>query len=317
MCFLLGTGLGGCATDDPAATGWDAHFEVFEEELQDLQADLAISGLAYVVVENGRVLRTGEFGAARAPDSTSFTAATPLRIASVTKAFSAVVAVQLAESGMLDLEAPARQFAPGLSLPDAVRVRHLLTHTSEGEIGSEYVYGTTRYAMLGKVIEGITDSSLSDVIAQRILEPAGMRSYPSPGLGSHAGLVSTTHDMGAFLVALDRGVLLEPSALERFAIPSRTDAGALLPVSLGWFAQTVQGQRLTWSFGQDDPDHSGALLLRLPDRKLSLFILANANVISDPFRLLMGDASKVAVRDELSAAVCLLCTRAPAAAPCP
>jgi predicted Zn-dependent protease len=34
------------------------------------------------------------------------------------------------------------------------------------------------------------------------------------------------------------------------------------------------------------------LLVRLPERKLSLFILANSNVLSDPFRLLMGDVTK-------------------------
>ena len=54
-------------------------------------------------------------------------------------------------------------------------------------------------------------------------------------------------------------------------------------MSLGWFSQVVQGERLTWSFGQDEPEHSGALLLRLPERNLSLFVLANSNVLSDPF----------------------------------
>ena len=52
--------------------------------------------------------------------------ATPLRIASVTKSLTAVVALQLVEEGRLDLEAPARRDAPGLKLPDDVRVRHLV-----------------------------------------------------------------------------------------------------------------------------------------------------------------------------------------------
>jgi tetratricopeptide (TPR) repeat protein len=56
--------------------------------------------------------------------------------------------------------------------------------------------------------------------------------------------------------------------------------------------QTVQEQVVMWSFGQDDPEHSGALLVRIPERGLSLFLLANANVLSDPFRLFMGDVSK-------------------------
>ncbi len=119
-----------------------------------------------------------------------------------------------------------------------------------------------------------------------------MEAYPSPALGTHAGLVSTTRDMGEFLTALERGELLEPASLARLDAPSQSTTGKPLPVSLGWFSQTVQGERLVWSFGQDDPEHSGALLLRVPERNLSLFILANSNVLSDPFRLLMGDISK-------------------------
>jgi hypothetical protein len=94
------------------------------------------------------------------------------------------------------------------------------------------------------------------------------------------------------LTALERDALLPSDVLERLAVPSRASNGMRLPTSLGWFAQSVQGQRVMWSFGQDDPEHSGALLIRLPERGLSLFLLANSNVLSDPFRLLMGDATK-------------------------
>lgn len=226
------------------------------------------------------------------PDSTPFTVSTPLRIASVTKSVAAVVAMQLVDEGRLDLDAPARQYAPGLSIPDDVTVRHLLSHTSEGTVGTDYVYSSSRYAMLGQVIEAVADTSLDAVIRARVLEPSAMRAYPSPDLGAHAALVSTVRDMGKYLTALEQGKLLQPRALEELASPSRTPSGTLLPVSLGWFAQTVQGQSVMWSFGQDDPEHSGALLVRLAEQRLSLFVLANSNVLSDPFRLLMGDVTK-------------------------
>lgn len=261
-------------------------------ELRDLQSALAIPGLAYVIVSDSVPIASRAFGAAQAPDSTPFATSTPLRIASVTKSITAVIALQLVEEGRLDLDAPARQYAPGLSLPNEVRVRHLLSHTSEGTIGGGYVYSSSRYAMLTKVIEAAAGARFDEAIRTRILERAAMRSHSSPDLGAHAGLVSTVDDVGRYLTALERGALLRPEALGRLAVPSRTDAGVALPVSLGWFAQNVQGQSVMWSFGQDDPEHSGVLLVRLPDRKLSLFILANSNVLSDPFRLLMGDATK-------------------------
>lgn len=290
---LLGCITPGCAPTRQAAEGsWRSNIEVFEEEIKDFQDALAIPGLAYVIVEDGDVLAAGAFGVAQGAEPAPFTITTPLRLASVTKAITSVVAMQLVEGGMLNLDTPAHQYVRSRPLPDDIWVKHLLTHTSEGHVGTEYVYGTTRYALLGAAIEAIAGARLEDVLRQRILDRAGMQAYPSPALGAEGGLVSTTHDMGAFLAALDRGALLQATSLARLAAPSRTLDGTPLPVSLGWFAQTVQGQRVLWSFGQDDPEHSGALLVRLADRNLSLFVLANTNVLSDPFRLFMGDVTK-------------------------
>lgn len=289
LVLLIGCGTTGQTGNRSA---WISNVEMFEAELQDLQAALAIPGLAYVIVTDGGTVASGAFGVAQAPDRTPFTTSTPLRIASVTKSITAVIALQLVEEGELDLDAPARQYAPGLPLPADVLVRHLLTHTSEGAIGTEYVYSSSRYAMLAQVIEAVANARFDTVVRERILDRAAMQSYESPDLGAHAALVSTVDDIGRYMTALERGALLRPEGLARLAGPSRTPAGAALPVSLGWFAQTVQGQPVMWSVGQDDPEHSGALLVRLPARKLSLFILANANVLSDPFRLLMGDVTK-------------------------
>jgi CubicO group peptidase (beta-lactamase class C family) len=276
---------------DRSAT-WRPNIVAFEEEIQSLQSVLAIPGLAYAIVENGKTIATTAFGVEQGSGGRPFATSTPLRIASVTKTVTAVVALQLVEEGKLDLDAPARRYASSLRLPDDVLIRHLLTHTSEGHIGVEYVYGTTRYAMLEEVIEAILGESFETVIRERILERARMQVHPSPALGAHAGLVSTTDDMAAYLAALDRGELLRPASMARLESPSRSAAGTQLPVSLGWFTQTVQGQQIVWSFGQDDPEHSGALLVRIPARNLSLFVLGNANVLSDPFRLLMADGSK-------------------------
>ncbi|MBL0937683.1 MAG: beta-lactamase family protein [Gemmatimonadaceae bacterium] len=290
--------LGACTrsetgTNDVANPGdWTTNVEVFDSELSDLQNALAIPGIAYVIVSDTGPIASRAFGVAQAPDSTPFTTSSPLRIASVTKSISAVIAMQLAEEGLLDLEAPARQYAPSLSVPNDVRVRHLLSHTSEGSIGSDYVYSSSRFAMLRSVLEAVADTNFDAIVRSRILDRASMKPHPSPDLGAHAALVSTVDDVGKYLTALERGALLSTQALAKLAVPSRTESGAMLPVSLGWFAQTVQGKSIMWSFGQDDPEHSGALLIRLPEQRLSLFVLANSNVLSDPFRLLMGDASK-------------------------
>lgn len=133
--------LGACGMPDETSgrPDWSSNVSAFESELRDLQTALAIPGLAYVIVSDSGPIASGAFGKAQLPDSTPFTVSTPLRIASVTKSIAAVVAMQLVDEGRLDLDAPARQYAPGLSISNDVTVRHLLSHTSEGTVGTDYV----------------------------------------------------------------------------------------------------------------------------------------------------------------------------------
>ena len=123
-----------------------------------------------------------------------------------------------------------------------------------------------RYAMLGKVIEAVRRRELRGGPASARPRRAGMQVFPSPALGAHAGLVSTTRHG-----RLPRGPRPRRAAEPGFAAPACSPrparaTGASLPVSLGWFTQAVQGEARRRSFGQDDPDHSGALLVPGPRR---------------------------------------------------
>ncbi|TDF41995.1 hypothetical protein EYS14_03920 [Alteromonadaceae bacterium M269] len=280
----------------PAETseGWSSNIEQFESELSDLQTQLDIPGLAYVVIKNGDVIAKSSLGYEQGEKTNRrpFLTSTPLRIASVTKSLTAVVIMQLVEEGMLKLDTSVKALLPDEDISPEITLNHLLTHTSEGKIGETYVYSTSRYALLGKVIEKVTQKALAKVFGERLIAATDMKAFDSPYLGSHAGFVSNVNEMTHYFKALDKGVLLRPESMQRLVNPSRSTQGTKLPVSLGWFAQKVQGQDIVWSFGQDDPDHSGALWVYLPKHHLTLFILANANTLSDPFRLLMGDARK-------------------------
>jgi D-alanyl-D-alanine carboxypeptidase len=131
----------------------------------------------------------------------------PWNIGSVTKSFVAVVVLQLAEEGALDLDAGIDTFMPGL--PDAERItpRQLLQHTSGlaeyidepavvndqqrvwtpseliavaeaagrvGEPGGPFHYSNTNYIILGEIIEQVTGNSWADEVRTRIVEPLGL-----------------------------------------------------------------------------------------------------------------------------------------------
>jgi hypothetical protein len=82
---------------------------------------------------------------------------------------------------------------------------------------------------------------------------------------------------------------LSPKRFEEMTTASVSMKGLPMPVGVGFFSQTLANERVVWSFGQDDPEHSSALLLMLPTRNLALVLLANTDELSNPFRLLMGD----------------------------
>ena len=95
-----------------------------------------IPGVSFGVVVGDSLVYAGGVGYANKRARTPATADTPYLVASVTKLFTATLAIQLAAEGRLDLDAPIARY-----LPDSVRLpldpaghgitaRHLLTHSA-------------------------------------------------------------------------------------------------------------------------------------------------------------------------------------------
>jgi CubicO group peptidase (beta-lactamase class C family) len=259
----------------------------FSLRTQQLATELTIPGVAYAVIHNGKVLGKAAFHDANAAP---FAVDTPRRIASVTKTFTAVLLMRAVESGRLALDDSASKWHTDLRDRPEITVRHLAAHVSEGVPGTEFVYGSSRYARLGEILRAAYGAkSFEEVVRREIIEPAGMRWHDSPELGAHAALVSTVSDLAQFAVALQEQRLISRRAFGIMSTPFATAEGVKLPVGVGVFSQQIGGERVVWSFGQDDPDYGSALFLMLPKRKLTLVMLANTDELSNPFRLLMGN----------------------------
>jgi hypothetical protein len=63
--------------------------------------------------------------------------------------------------------------------------------------------------------------------------------------------------------------------------PFVSNSGKALPHGLGWFVENYRGTKLIWHFG-DFPNSFSALLLKVPEKKLSLYVLANSDALSEP-----------------------------------
>ncbi len=295
-------------------------FEKLEARLESLRKKWKVPGMSAAVVSGEKVVWSHGFGMANMATQQTATPDTIYHLASLTKPFAAVVLLQLVEQGRLNLETPVSQFGISLESPGTIRVRHLLTHTSEGVPGEEFRYSGNRFGQLDKILTGITSNSFAKEVSERILEPLALtNTAPNPlqvescrGAGrdpgtftlrlaqgyapdgvtpvpyrSHfvtaAGLVSTVGDLARFSVALDGEQLLKKETIELAFTPAKSSKGKPLPYGLGWFVQERKGVKLVWHYGWWDGDSS--LIVKIPARKLTFILLANSDGLSRKFDL--------------------------------
>ncbi|MFD8993509.1 serine hydrolase domain-containing protein [Streptomyces abikoensis] len=141
------------------------------------------------------------------------------RIASQTKTFTAVVVLQLADEGKVELDAPIDRYLPGVVAGNGydgtkISVRQILQHTSgisekagkpkadpDGTYslretiragltnpplfapGTSWSYSNTNFLVAGMLIEQLTGMPAGDVITARIIKPLGLTrtAYPRGG----------------------------------------------------------------------------------------------------------------------------------------
>jgi CubicO group peptidase (beta-lactamase class C family) len=117
---------------DAATTTAEPHAKSISEQLDDLFAKWNRTdepGLVVGVVKDGRQIYRRAFGMASLEHGVANTPATRMRIGSISKHFTALLALLLAEDGRFDLDAPIRAYLPELSGPGGdPTARQLLQH---------------------------------------------------------------------------------------------------------------------------------------------------------------------------------------------
>lgn len=305
----------------------------FSRLLEDLRRDLKIPGLSAAIVKDENVLWSEGFGYADLENKIKATPETSYYLASLTKTFASTIVLQLVEQGKLDLDAPISTFGIRTNSPGVITVRHLLSHTSEGQPGTFYNYNGYRFSFLGQVIQRASGRSFRELVVENILNPLHMtstapnvtgksdadipfaqvyenRTQPygldandhmvkgryETSFGVSGGLISTVLDMAKYDIAISQNKFLRPETQEMAFTPFISIAREKLPYGLGWFTQEYNGVRLIWHYGYYGPSES-TLILKVPDEKMTLIALANMDSLSRPFPLGGGDVltSPVAV----------------------
>jgi len=185
-----------------------------------------IPGVSAVVTHKNQQIFAGASGFADLETGRAMTPDTVLYAGSLTKIFTAVLTLQLAEEGKLSLDDNVAGIAEAANASQgAVSVIHLLTHTSgldrEGNFGywfnakfpdtpalehylrtadlratpgKEVRYSNVGFAALAKVIENAGGESYSDALRHRLLQPLRMLASGAPGPGPEVAVGYTPVD---------------------------------------------------------------------------------------------------------------------------
>lgn len=264
---------------------------------------------------DGAVRWSSGFGSADVAGGVPATPQTVFHVASLTKTFASIVLLQLVDEGLISLDDPVSEY--GVELSGDVRVRHLMSHTSDPPPGAAFRYDGNRYALLDSVIRRADGQAFADAVLERVIAPAGLtRTAPSSLVGdgidavairaalaqgydnagrpiaypthisAAAGLLSTVLDVLAYGAAIEEGRLYPDGGRALAFSPARATSGAELPYGLGWFVEHRTGGDVVWHFGSWTGN--SALLVLAPGRGVSFALLANSDRLSTPFPLEQG-----------------------------
>jgi CubicO group peptidase (beta-lactamase class C family) len=295
----------------------------FEQRLEELRASSHIPAITAVISKGQQVVWVKAYGFADVAAQRAAADTTVYHLASLTKPFAATVLLELVEEGKVSLDDPVSMYGINLASPagTVIRVRHLLSHTSEGVPGTSYAYNGDRFGLLDAVIAQGAGKPLAAALQERIIVPLGLhRTAPNPqsssfavsGLdkatfeanmargytysggqlnltaypsyfGAAAGLTASALDIASFSMAMDRDALLQPATKALAYTPTVSPTGEVFPYGLGWFSTDYKGVRLIWHYGLWTANSS--LIIKVPDRQLTFVVLANSDALSSPYPL--------------------------------
>lgn len=183
-------------------SGLSEAFERIGAFLEHRLPHMHAAGASLAVTDGEAILGVVVRGFADAASSTAVRPETRFEIGSISKSFTAILALQEFEAGRLDLHAPVREVLPWLELREPfgpITLHHLLTHSSGLPMGTEasaddrfsawtlrllepgfppgtrFHYSNDAYKLAGLIVERAAGAGLPELLRRRIFAPLGMK----------------------------------------------------------------------------------------------------------------------------------------------
>lgn len=183
--------------------------------------------IQYAFFDTGKVIYELHYGFKNLKSKEPVEASTHFHLFSITKTFTALAVLQLAEAGKIVLNKPASAYLPGFPYPNTITVEQLLSHTAgipnplplkwihlaeehpgfkrdpffaevfkahpklDFEPGTKFKYSNLGYVLLGQLVEAVSGQPFEDYVKEHIVDQGGID--PS-GLSFH--LNPSSHAVG-------------------------------------------------------------------------------------------------------------------------
>ncbi len=188
----------GTETETPATV--EAALALIDRYLESVMPAQGMPGLALAITDRDGLLATRNYGYADLGALTPVDDDTLFQHGSIGKSFTAICLLQLAEEGVVDLQAPVTTYLPWFAVRSGhapITIHHLLTHTAGIIEGTDFPldaryevwalreadaappgehcwYSNVGYKVLGLVLEAATGKPYAQIIQERILDPLAM-----------------------------------------------------------------------------------------------------------------------------------------------
>ncbi|MFF3440643.1 serine hydrolase domain-containing protein [Streptosporangium sp. NPDC002721] len=174
--------------------------------LERTMESTGLPGMSVVVTQRGEIVHAGGYG--HGPDGEPVTERTPMRVASVSKSFTAMAVMTLVDDGGISLDEPVAGRLPEFRMADrraaGITVRHLLNQTSglsdttvdigatqeatslagyvsalgtgtlAADPGTRWEYCNVNYDVAARLVEVVSGRSFGDYMRRRVFGPLGM-----------------------------------------------------------------------------------------------------------------------------------------------
>jgi D-alanyl-D-alanine carboxypeptidase len=233
-------------------------------------------GAGICIVQQGKVIFKQGYGVTSLEHPATLSSTTNFNIASLTKQFTAVAILQLADKNRLSLSDPVSKYFPELNAVTSNRVSifHLLTHSSglqdhynytdtknmqhanDHDVlkavtktdslyftpGSSYRYSNTAFCLLALIIEKVSGLPYAEYIKQNIFTPLGM---------THSSVLDTTQPLYNAATGYQwdsaKNSFMQSDANENIFFSTQGDGGIYTSLDdyLKWFTALQKGTVLS------------------------------------------------------------------------